>query len=263
MSDARRRRLPVFSINRLIPNALTLLALSAGLTAIRLAMNGSWELAVALIFGAAILDGLDGRIARMMGASSEFGAQLDSLSDVVSFGVAPALILYLWALEGGGGPAWAFTAVYVLCCALRLARFNVSLGDDPPSPETTRFFVGVPAPAAAGLVLLPMVFTFQFGWSFLSAPIVVIFALALVAALMVSRVPTYSMKRVRVPQRSVGLVLLCVGAFVALLVSSPWLTISLAGLAYIASIPIAYRAKKRMDLALVAEFESKPGQSQL
>ena len=170
MSGAKRRRLPGLSVGRLIPNALTLLALCAGATAIRLALTERWELAVAAVGVAMLLDALDGRIARLMKATSRFGAELDSLADVVNFGLTPALMVYLWALGDTGGLGWALALVYVICCALRLARFNTALSDENPPPWAGKFFTGVPAPAGAGLVLLPMALAFvvcssQGAWS--------------------------------------------------------------------------------------------------
>src|SRR3546814_127718 len=132
MARFRRRRVTAMSINRMIPNALTLLALCSGLTALRFALQERWELAVGAVLVAMLFDGLDGRIARLMGATSELGAQLDSLSDVIAFGVAPAVMVYLWTLSDAGGVGWAACLVYAACCALRLARFNTALGDENP-----------------------------------------------------------------------------------------------------------------------------------
>ena len=248
MSGLKRRRLPGLTVNRLIPNALTLLALCAGLTAIRLAFLERWELAIAAVLVAMVGDVLDGRIARLMNATSEFGAQLDSLADVISFGVTPAIIIYLWALGDAGGLGWALVLVFVMASALRLARFNVGLDDEKPAPSwANRFFTGVPAPGGAGLVLLPMVMSFELGEEVLASPVLNGVILAVVAALMVSKVPTFSAKQFRVRQSYVGLVLVGVGAFVAFLVSTPWVTLSLAGLAYAISIPFAARQYRRLQ----------------
>src|SRR3546814_1230331 len=130
------------SINRMIPNASPVLALCSGLTGLRFALQGRWELAVGAVLVAMLFDGLDGRIARLMGATSELGAQLDSLSDVIAFGVAPAVMIYLWTLSDAGGVGWAACLVYAACCALRLARFNTALGDENPAPLSARYFVG-------------------------------------------------------------------------------------------------------------------------
>jgi CDP-diacylglycerol--serine O-phosphatidyltransferase len=253
MSGLRRRRLRGLTVNRWIPNAVTLLALCAGLTAIRMAYLERWELAIAAVLVAMVGDALDGRIARLMGATSEFGAQLDSLADVISFGVTPAIMVYLWAMGDAGGLGWALVLVFVMACALRLARFNVALDDEEPAPWASRFFTGVPAPAGAGLVLLPMIMSFELGEDVLASPILNGILLAAVAALMVSKVPTFSAKQFRVRQSYVGLVLVGVGAFAAFLVSTPWVTLSLAGLAYAISILFAARQYRKLQARHVAE----------
>jgi CDP-diacylglycerol--serine O-phosphatidyltransferase len=205
-------------------------------------------LAIAAVLVAMVGDVLDGRIARLMNATSEFGAQLDSLADVISFGVTPAIIIYLWALGDAGGLGWALVLVFVMASALRLARFNVSLDDEKPAPSwANRFFTGVPAPGGAGLVLLPMVMSFELGDEVLASPVLNGVLLAVVAALMVSKVPSFSAKQFRVRQSYVGLVLVGVGAFVAFLVSTPWITLSLAGLAYAVSIPFSARQYHRLQ----------------
>ncbi|MHA1151745.1 MAG: CDP-diacylglycerol--serine O-phosphatidyltransferase, partial [Alphaproteobacteria bacterium] len=253
MRGLKRRRLPGLTVNRLIPNAVTLLALCAGMTAIRLAFLERWELAIAAVLVAMVADVLDGRIARLMNATSEFGAQLDSLADVINFGVTPAIIIYLWALGDAGGLGWAMVLVFVMASALRLARFNVALDDEKPTPSwANRFFTGVPAPGGAGLVLLPMVMSFELGDEVLASPVLNGIMLAVVAALMVSKVPSFSAKQFRVRQSYVGLVLVGVGAFVAFLVSTPWITLSLAGLVYAISIPIAARHYRRLQARLGA-----------
>lgn len=246
MSGPRRRRLPSLTVNRLIPNALTLLGLCAGMTAIRLALTGRWELAIAAVGVAMLLDGLDGRIARLMGATSEFGAQLDSLADVINFGVTPAVIVYLWSLGDSGGLGWALVLVFVMCSAMRLARFNVGLSEGELLPWAKRFFTGVPAPAGAGLALWPLVLSFELGDAFLSSAWLNGVMLIAVSALMVSRIPTFSGKGLKLPQRHVGLALIGVGAFAAFLVSTPWVTLGLLGLAYIGTIPVSISVYRRL-----------------
>ena len=253
MPRLRRRGLPVLTVNRLVPNALTLLGLCAGLTAVRLALMGRWELAVAAIAVAMVMDALDGRIARLMGTTSEFGAQLDSLADVISFGVAPALIIYLWALSGTGGIGWAVALVFAVSCALRLARFNVGTGTAKAFPWSDRFFTGVPAPAGAGLALLPMVLSFELDGSILGSAWFNGIMLAGVAGLMVSTLPTFSAKRVKIPRSYVGLALIGVGALTAFLVSTPWITLGIMGLGYLASIPVAIFSYRRLQLRAEAD----------
>jgi len=246
MARRPRRRLGAHSINRLIPNSLTLLALCVGVTAMRFAIEGLWDRAVIAIVVAAVLDGLDGRIARALGATSHFGAELDSLSDFVCFGVAPAVVVYMWSLQEFGGLGWAISLLFTVCCGLRLARFNVALDSKEIMPPWTRdFFVGVPAPAGGGLALMPLIFGLQFEHAIFASPWLNGFMLAGIAGLMVSRVPTFAFKRLKVPGRHVVLVLLAVGAFAAFLISTPWVTLGVSGVAYLASIPYARHAYQR------------------
>lgn len=246
MARRPRRRIGAHSINRLIPNSLTLLALCAGITAMRFAIEGQWDRAVIAIVVAGVLDGLDGRIARALGATSRFGAELDSLSDFVCFGVAPAVAVYMWSLQELGGLGWALSLLFAVCCGLRLARFNVALDSKENMPPWTRdYFVGVPAPAGGGLAIMPLIFGLQFEHSFFASPWLNGVMLAGAAALMVSRLPTFAFKRLKVPGRHVVPVLLAVGAFAAFLISTPWATLGVTGLVYLASIPYARIAYQR------------------
>lgn len=242
----RPSRIPSLSINRLIPNILTLLALCAGLTSIRFAVHDMWKEAVIATVLAAILDGLDGRVARLLKGTSKFGAELDSLSDFVSFGVAPAMVLYFWTMRSAGGFGWALVLLFSVCCALRLARFNTMIGEPDLPSYAYNFFTGVPAPAAAGMVLLPMALTIQFGPGFFDRPMVVALFLLGVSFMMVSKVPTFSFKRVRIPHKWVLPILLVVGLVAAFLVTEPWLTLSGVGVAYMCSIPFALRSFSRL-----------------
>ncbi|UEM20161.1 CDP-diacylglycerol--serine O-phosphatidyltransferase [Skermanella mucosa] len=247
---ARRRnrppRLRGLSINRLLPNMLTMLALCAGVTAMRFAIQGRFEAAVVSVMIAAVLDALDGRIARLLNGQSRFGEELDSLSDVVSFGVAPAITLYLWVLAGAGTPGWIAVLAFSVCAALRLARFNSKLGDSDLPPYAYNYFTGVPAPAAAGLVLLPLVISFEAGTTVFGHPLFVGVWAAAIALLMVSQWPTFSFKGIRVPQKYVIPLLAAVGLLAAMLVSTPWLTLALIGLAYLASLPFSLRQYRRL-----------------
>ena len=236
------------SLNRLIPNALTLLALCAGITAMRYALDGAWERAVIAVLVAAVLDGLDGRIARALKATSRFGAELDSLSDIVCFGVAPAVVIYLWSLHDAGGLGWALSLLFAVCCALRLARFNIGLDEQADRPAwMSNYFMGVPAPAAGGLALLPLVLGIQFGDEIFANPGITGLTLVGVSALMVSKLPTFAFKRVKVPGRYVVPALLATGASFAFLISTPWITMAVGGFAYLASIPYAsYLHRRRL-----------------
>jgi CDP-diacylglycerol--serine O-phosphatidyltransferase len=237
-----------FSFNRMIPNILTLLALCAGMTAIRLALTENYKGAVVAIIVAGILDGVDGRIARLLKGTSEFGAELDSLSDFVSFGVAPGLLVYVWSLHTLLSVGWVIALLYAVCCALRLARFNSQIGAELP-PYAYNFFTGVPAPAAAGLAILPMLAQFEFNWDGFRAPWLSALVLAAVAALMVSRVPTFSLKRVHVPREWALGVLLGIGALAALVTTEPWATMLIVGLVYLGSIPWSIKAFLRLRRA--------------
>jgi CDP-diacylglycerol--serine O-phosphatidyltransferase len=241
-----RRGLRGFSVNRLIPNVLTLAALCSGLTAVRFALQGEFRLAVIAIIVAAIFDALDGRVARRLGVTSRFGAELDSLSDFLCFGVAPALVLYLASLKDGGALGWVVTLMFPICSALRLARFNTALLTDTPPPAWTgSFFTGVPAPAGALLALIPLVVSFEIEASWPRHALVVGVVLVAVGCLMVSRLPTFSFKKGRVPRNLVLPSLLGAALVMGIVVSSPWIGLSLLGLVYVALIPFSWMAYRR------------------
>jgi CDP-diacylglycerol--serine O-phosphatidyltransferase len=253
-----RRRFRAIPVRTLLPNVVTLLALCAGLTAIRLATEQKFELALAAVVFAALLDGIDGRIARMLKGTSRFGAELDSLADFVNFGVAPALILYMWGLNEFKSVGWIASLVFALCAARRLARFNVT-ADDPNRPAWTgNFFVGIPAPAGAITVLLPLYAQFL-GVSHyvLLMPFAFLYTI-FIALLMVSRLPVFSGKRVgkRVPPEWVLPIFICVVAFFAVLISYPWETLTVGTLLYLACLPfgwMSYREQERKDAPKLAE----------
>ncbi|WP_144300198.1 CDP-alcohol phosphatidyltransferase family protein [Elioraea rosea] len=266
----RRRSRPRFkglSFNRLIPNLMTLVGLCAGLTAIRFALAGRWDAAATAIVIAAVIDGLDGRIARLLKATSRFGAEFDSLADFLCFGVAPALVLYLWTLSTWGGLGWAPCLMYAVCAALRLARFNAAIDGAPKPAYTYNFFTGVPAPAGAGLALFPLFVSLQADASGLTwlgdlvqYPAFSGIVLLTVGALMVSTVPTWSFKNFKIPQQVILPLLLGAGLFIALLVSEPWAALALIGLVYATLIPFGVRSYRRLRaeaeaMALVAPEE--------
>lgn len=258
MKPLPNRRLRSDSLTRLIPNMLTVLALCAGMSAMQFALVGSWERAVLAIVAAGVLDGLDGRIARALGATSRFGAELDSLSDFVSFGVAPAFVVYLWSLQGAGRFGWALVLLFGVCCALRLARFNTASISDEVTPDWTKnFFVGVPAPVAGGLALLPLVLGLETESAIFAHPAINGLTLICVSALMISRVPTLAVKQVRIAPRARVFVLLGIGAFAAFMISTPWTTIAVAGAAYLISIPYAMVLHRRLA-EKYPEFAEEP-----
>jgi CDP-diacylglycerol--serine O-phosphatidyltransferase len=253
-SERPRRRLRLIPFRTLLPNMITLLALCAGLTAIPFAVEGKLEWAVAAIVFAALLDGIDGRVARMLKGTSKFGAELDSLADFVNFGVAPALMLYFWDLHELGNFGWIAALVFAISTGLRLARFNVMV-DDPNKPAWAgNFFVGVPAPAAAITVLLP-IYVYYLGMPRLAfvAPVTFVYTLA-IAFLMVSRLPVFSGKRVgkRIAPEMVLPVFVGVVLFFALLISYPWPVLTIGTVLYLACLPLgwlSYRDHQRKDAA--------------
>ena len=242
----RRHRLRDHSINRLIPNMLTLFALCAGITSIRFALDDKWEHAVIAIVFSAVFDALDGRIARLLDSSSKFGAELDSLSDFVSFGVSPSIVMFLWTMQDVKGIGWALVLVFSSCMALRLARFNTKLDNADLPAWHSRFFTGVPAPAGAGLLLLPMIAWLETDIDFLRNPVFVGPWMLIVAGLLVSRLPTFSFKRVKVTQAWVLPTMIGVVLFTALIVTEPWMTMTLALLTYIGSIPLSHAAHRKL-----------------
>ena len=264
LQQQRLRRIPV---RTLVPNVITLLALCAGLTAIRMAFEDRYVLALAAIVFAAFLDGIDGRLARLLKGTSRFGAELDSLSDFVNFGVAPSLILYFWGLHELKSAGWIAAMVFAICASLRLARFNVMI-DDPDRPAwAANFFVGMPAPAGAITVLLPIYAVFL---GLPRSPILVwltLFYTLAIALLMVSRLPVFSGKRVgtRVPTEMVGPVIVVVVLFFALLIAYPWVILTAGTLAYLAGLPfgwLSYRGYERrtreVKMELTANAAAQP-----
>src|SRR6476659_3762642 len=261
--DTRRRRFRLIPVRTLVPNLITLLALCAGLTAIRLAMEEKLEWALAAIVFAALLDGIDGRVARMLKGTSRFGAELDSLADFVNFGVAPALILYFWGLHELGNAGWIAAMVFAISTGLRLARFNVMI-DDPNKPAWAgNFFVGVPAPAGAITVLLPIyVYLLCMPRLAFVAPVTLVYTLG-IAFLMVSRLPVFSGKRVgkRIAPEMVLPVFVAVVLFFALLVAYPWEVLTLGTVAYLGGLPfgwVAYRDYQRKDAATASAAPASP-----
>ncbi len=267
-NDFRSRRgLRGFSVNRLIPNILTLAALCSGLTAVRFGLQGDFKLAVIAIMVAAIFDALDGRVARRLGVTSRFGAELDSLSDFLCFGVAPALVLYLASLKDGGALGWVVTLMFPICSALRLARFNTGLlADTPPPAWTGSYFTGVPAPAGALLGLIPLLVSFEADVAWPRHPLVVGAVLVGVGGLMVSRLPTFSFKKGRIPRHLVLPSLLGAALVMGVIASSPWIGVSLLGVVYLSLIPfswLSYRRQSRQtprggDVVSLRAVETQP-----
>lgn len=248
----RPRQMPQVPVRLLLPNFVTLLALCAGLTSIRFAIEGQYEIGIYAILFAAALDGLDGRVARLLRSTSKFGAQLDSLADFVNFGVAPAIVLFTWALNDLGSIGWIGGLIYTICVALRLARFNVA-ADGPARPVWQKaFFVGIPAPAGAVIALLPLYLEHlgapHGGWT---APLTFAYLLV-VGSLMISRLPTWSGRMIgrMIPRDLVAPILITMVIVVALLFSFTWLALTIGTLAYLAVLPVSLRAwREQMQAA--------------
>ncbi len=251
--EVKRRRFGPIPVRILLPNLVTLLALCVGLTGIRLAFEGKLELALYAIVFAAALDGVDGRLARLIKGQSKFGAELDSLADFMNFGCAPALFLYLWGLHQLGNVGWIAAMVFAICGALRLARFNVMI-DDPNKPAWAgNFFTGMPAPAGALVVLLP-IYLSLLGWFKAPATLTLVYTLA-IAALMVSRIPVLSGKKVgqRVSPEMVLPVFVVIVIFLALLISYPWEVLTIGTLLYLASLPFGWLSYRDYERQAVSE----------
>jgi CDP-diacylglycerol--serine O-phosphatidyltransferase len=256
LPERDRRGIPLRAV---IPNAITALALCAGLTGIRFAMSADWERALMFIGFAAVLDGVDGRVARMLRGQSRFGAELDSLSDVVAFGVAPALIVYLWALHQWVPYGWIFSLAYGVCMALRLARFNAGIDVEDQPHKSAGFLTGVPAPAGAGMMLLPillwLVSNRQLAW--LQDYRLIAAWSSLSAFMIISSVATFSLGSMRL-RRTVRLeALVLIALLCAALVTVPWQTLSLIVIVYLLLIPFSMMRYARIRRLRVAPAASE------
>lgn len=236
------KRIKSIPFHILAPNLVTVLAMAAGITSIRLSAQGKWELAIIAIFLAAVFDGLDGRIARLLKASTKFGAELDSLSDFVSFGVAPAMLLYFWSLSELKGIGWVLCATLAISCSLRLARFNVMLESDPMPKYWQHFFVGMPAPAAAISALLPLLFYYSLGfnYSFLRMPIITGTFALLISIMMVSKIPTICLKKLHIPAPMLIPMMLIFALTAGFMVNKPFATASVLTSIYLLSLPVGF-----------------------
>jgi CDP-diacylglycerol--serine O-phosphatidyltransferase len=246
------------TLAKFLPSTITISAFCFGLTSIKLALFYNWELAVLCIFVAALLDALDGKIARLLGQSSQFGAELDSLSDLVCFGVAPSVILFLKSVHMLGSTGWGACMFFIICCALRLARFNATqLLNEPASEWKKKYFSGVPAPAGAIIAMLPMVLFFETGcYSFLN-PLFTAFCLLLTGALMISTLKTFSSKMIEVANGFTVFTLLSISLLVICLITEIWLTISALILIYLLLIPYgSYKYSKTKESEEAAKGKS-------
>ncbi|MDE3016708.1 MAG: phosphatidylcholine/phosphatidylserine synthase [Pseudomonadota bacterium] len=253
----RRRRLlrGEQPISRLFPNMITLAGLCCGLSAVRFAMLGRWEIAVSFIIASALLDGMDGRVARMLGATSIFGAQLDSLSDFLCFGIAPPLVIYMWQLQSIHGLGWAVVLFFAVSAALRLARFNTALFDDNKEEWEKQFFVGVPSPAGGILCLLPLILSFNFQ-DFTPHAAATIGYLLVIGSLMPSRIPTFAGKHLRIRHEYIAPFMMGCSVLLVVFIIDPWGLLSLLSIAYLGSIFFSVRRWKTLKAASVSHGES-------
>ena len=250
LTSLERRQVRRERLNRLLPNALTTLGLCCGFTAVRFGLQEKWEISILFIGAAALFDTLDGRVARLMGGQTELGGQLDSLADAISFGVAPVMLMYLWSLNNAGGIGWVIATLFVVCAILRLARFNVSSVSADAPDWAGNYFSGVATPAAAGMVLFPLIVGIETGWEVCRSAWVTLPWTIVISGLMIAPIPTYSFKhiRVRVPRKFIALSLAGVGLVAAALITEPWLTLSFLIVAFAASIPLSvlsFRKRQR------------------
>lgn len=232
-----------FPLAKLLPNLVTLIALCIGLSSIRFAINENWLAATAFIVIATFLDGIDGRLARFLNSSSDFGAQLDSLVDFFNFGIAPSLVIYMWlsSFSDIKGFDWALVLFFAICMTIRLARFNVALDKVPnKNPILEKyFFEGIPAPCGAGLCMLPMILAHEFGNDyFFTNPILVIGYVFVLALVIASTIPTISIKSIPIRNEYVYLTLAALGLMIVGFVTEPWLTLAIMGVLYFLSIPV-------------------------
>jgi CDP-diacylglycerol--serine O-phosphatidyltransferase len=243
----------------LLPNALTIFGVCLGLSSIKFALDTNYTIAIIAIGIAAILDTLDGRVARLIKGTSKVGKELDSLTDVISFGVAPGFIMYFWTLNEIGKFGWMLVLIYTVCCALRLARFNLTIIEET-QPWKINFFEGVPSPAAAGLVLLPLILNLSGLIQFEDYAALSAIAILTTSILMVSKIPTYSLKRILIPRHYAIFLLLGIGIYVSLLIFYTFEALFFTGVIYLLLIPISffhYKHKNKKTLVSNTEQEDE------
>ena len=223
----------------LLPNALTIFGVCLGLSSIKFALDGNYAISVIAIGIASILDTLDGRVARLIKGTSKVGKELDSLTDVISFGVAPSFIMYFWAMNEMGKIGWMFVLIYTVCCALRLARFNLTTLEENESWKVN-FFEGVPSPAAAGLILMPLILNLSGLIQFENLATASSSIILITSILMVSKIPTYSLKKIVIPRHLAIFLLLGIGIYISLIIFYTFETLFFTGIVYLVLIPISY-----------------------
>ncbi len=266
VGDSLRHASPAggLTLRAMLPNAITAAALCAGLTGIRFAIDSNWSYAILLVILAGVLDGIDGRIARLLNAQSRFGAELDSLADSLSFGVAPALILFLWSLQDLPKFGWFAALAFAICCALRLARFNAGIDTDEQPHKSAGFLTGVPAPVGAGLAFTPFYLWTETGLELFRNPVLMTIWLAVIAVLMISNMATLSWASLR-PRKTIRLGLIAfVGLAFAAMLLEPWWTLSAISIIYLALMPYGLfkygRIKRRRRLERAASAAPADGE---
>ena len=245
----------------ILPNMLTLIGVCIGLSSIKFALDGKFELSIVAIIFAALIDGLDGRIARLIKGTSKVGKELDSLTDVISFGVAPSFIMYFWSLNNLGKFGWLLCLIYVVCVTLRLARFNVSSNEEPSWKDN--FFEGVPSPAGGILVLMPLIFSLsEFDFFIISYNILVPVFFISVSFLLISKFPTYSLKKIIIPRSMTVFLLFGIVLFFGLLLIYPFKVITISGFIYLSLIPISFlhyrKINKQKNIKQVKNDDDEP-----
>ena len=240
----------------LLPNALTIFGVCLGLSSIKFAIDLNYSMAVIAIGFAAILDTLDGRVARLIKGTSKVGKELDSLTDVISFGVAPSFVMYFWAINELGKFGWMAVLIYSVCCALRLARFNL-MEIDENELWKINFFEGIPSPAAAGLVLLPLILSLSGIFQFENKGVISCVVILTTSFLMVSKIPTYSLKRISIPRSLAVFLLLGIGIYLSLVIFYTFQTLFFTGLIYICLIPASYLHYKQKNKKFLENKEEE------
>lgn len=237
------KKIRVLPLYKLLPSIITLVALCAGLTAVKFSLESKWENSAILLVIAAFLDGMDGRVARYLKVTSDFGAELDSFADFCNFGISPALVLYMWAANDTQVKTmgWGVVLVFAICCAVRLARFNINQRKKSSVESGGVFFTGVPAPLGGILLILPIIASFEFRQVLvvLKMPWILGIYMLVIAVAMASRIPTFAIKKLSVSQENVALFLAFIGFLIAALLIKPWLTITVLSALYVCSIPIS------------------------
>jgi CDP-diacylglycerol---serine O-phosphatidyltransferase len=247
-SSSKKTKVP---ISRLFPSMVTIMAICFGMTAIRYALKQQWDIATTFIIISGFLDVVDGRLARYLKATSNFGAQLDSLADFINFGIAPAIVLYLWGLNQIEikGLGWGLVLFYSICSAIRLARFNSNLAEPNRAAWKDAFFTGIPAPAGAYLALIPLMISFNFNILEYIHPIAIGIYLMIIGILMASRIPTFATKKLVIKKEHISFVLVIAGILIGSIIMEPWITLPFLGIIYVLTFPCSILYYRRLELA--------------